>query len=117
VTCRLISRKCPKYGNATIENILQQLFYVVCAMPIARQRIAKHIPAEANARNNRRCIDRQRRGKQALSTIQVVFSVESAQSDCKRVEFQTWELWKNEKEYIGVQRRTTVIAAKRRLDV
>jgi hypothetical protein len=46
---------------------------VVRAMPIARQRVAKHIPAEANARNNTRSIARQRHGKQALSTIQAVF--------------------------------------------
>jgi hypothetical protein len=42
-------------------------------MPVARQRVAKHIPAEENARNNRTSIARQRRGKQALSTIQDVF--------------------------------------------
>jgi hypothetical protein len=41
--------------------------------PIAWQRVANHIPAEANARNNRKSIARKRRGKQALSTLQVVF--------------------------------------------
>jgi hypothetical protein len=46
---------------------------MVRSMRIAWQRVAKHIPAEANARNNRRSIARQRRGKQALSAIQVVF--------------------------------------------
>jgi hypothetical protein len=59
------------------------IFYVVLAMPFARQRVTKHIPAEADARKNRRYIARQRRGKQALSTIQVVFSVESVQSGHK----------------------------------
>jgi hypothetical protein len=33
---------------------------VVRVMPIARQRVAKHIPAEANARNNSTFIARQR---------------------------------------------------------
>jgi hypothetical protein len=42
-------------------------------MPVARQRVAIHIPSEANARNNRRYIARQRRGKQALSIIETVF--------------------------------------------
>jgi hypothetical protein len=39
-------------------------------MPIARQRVAKHIPAEANARNNRTFIARQRGGKRAFTTIE-----------------------------------------------
>jgi hypothetical protein len=42
-------------------------------MPIAKQRVAKYIPAEANTRKDRRSIARQRRGKWALSTIQAVF--------------------------------------------
>jgi hypothetical protein len=82
---------------------------VVRALTIARQRVAIHIPVEANAWNNRRSISRQRRGKQALSTIQTVFSVESVQNGHKRVEFRSWHLWKNEnensksiKEYNGV---------------
>jgi hypothetical protein len=33
-------------------------FFVVRTTPIARQRVAKHIPAEADARNNRRYITR-----------------------------------------------------------
>jgi hypothetical protein len=52
-------------------------------MPIARQRVDKHIPAEAKARNSRTYITRQLRGKQALSTIHAVFSVGSAQSGYK----------------------------------
>jgi hypothetical protein len=81
-------------------------------MPIARQRVAKHIPAEANARNSRRSIARQRRGKQVLSTIQAVLSVESVQNGYKRVEFLRRQSWKNEnenlrsiKEYNGVSLR------------
>jgi hypothetical protein len=45
-------------------------------MSIARQRVAKHIPAEANARNNMTSIARQLRGNQAFSTIQDVFSMD-----------------------------------------
>jgi hypothetical protein len=55
------------------KRIARIVSYVVRAMSIARQRAAKHIPTEANARNNGRSIARQWRGKQALSTIQVVF--------------------------------------------
>jgi hypothetical protein len=66
VTCRPISKQRPKYAHATI------VFCVVRTMPTARQRVAKHIPAEANAQNNR-FNARQRCGKQALSRIQAVF--------------------------------------------
>jgi hypothetical protein len=65
-------------------------------MPIFRQRLAKHIPAEANARNSRRFIARQRRVKQALPTVQAVFSVGPVQSGYKRVDFSSWKLCTNE---------------------
>jgi hypothetical protein len=88
VTCRPIFRQRPNYGQANIiKSIARSVFYVVRAMPIDRQRVAKHIPSEANARNNRTSIVRQRGGKQALSTIQAVFSVGSVQNGYKRVEF------------------------------
>jgi hypothetical protein len=64
---------------------------IVTCTPIARQRVAKHIPAEANARNSRTSIARQLRGKQALSTIQALFSVGSVQSGYKRVESRSWQ--------------------------
>jgi hypothetical protein len=38
--------------------------------PFARQRLGKHIPAEAYARNNRTSVARQRISKQAFSTIE-----------------------------------------------
>jgi hypothetical protein len=47
--------------------------------PIARQRLAEHIPAEANARNNTTSIARQRRGNHALSKVQAVFCVVRAE--------------------------------------
>jgi hypothetical protein len=78
MTCRPTSRQRPKYAHATTEKgIARRVFYVFRAMPIARQQVAKHIPAEANARNNKTPIARQRRGKQALTTIRAVFSVGS----------------------------------------
>jgi hypothetical protein len=58
------------------KGIATSVFCVVRSKPIARQRVAKHIPAESNARNNRTLIARQWRGKQALLTIQDVFSMD-----------------------------------------
>jgi hypothetical protein len=43
--------------------------------PIARKRLGKHIPAGANARNNRIFIARQRISKHASLTINAVFSM------------------------------------------
>jgi hypothetical protein len=79
----------------TILNLLHYLklyrnTYCTC-IPIARQRVAKHVTAEANAWNNRTFIARLRRGKQDLSIIQTVFSVGSVQIGYKRVEFRTWQ--------------------------
>jgi hypothetical protein len=67
-------------------------------MPIASQRVAKQIPTKANAWSNRGSIARLRRCKEALSTIQLVFSVGSVQSGYKRVKFPSSKLWKNENE-------------------
>jgi hypothetical protein len=53
--------------------------------PIARQRVGKHIPAGANARNNRTSIARQRISKHASITIETVFSAWSVQSGYKEV--------------------------------
>jgi hypothetical protein len=59
------------------KGIARSVFYVVRARPIARQRVAKHIPAEANAQNSRTYIARQRRGKHAFATIEeAVFSMD-----------------------------------------
>jgi hypothetical protein len=53
--------------------------------PIARQRLGKDIPAEANALNNRTYIARQRITKHASLTIEAVFSTCSVQSGYKEV--------------------------------
>jgi hypothetical protein len=50
--------------------------FVTC-LPIDRQRLGQHIPAQANARDNRTSIARQRRGKHASSTVWVMFPVGS----------------------------------------
>jgi hypothetical protein len=57
--------------------------YIVTCILIARQRLAKHIPAEANARNNRTSIARHGRGKQASSTTQAVSSLWSVPTGYK----------------------------------
>jgi hypothetical protein len=53
--------------------------------PIARQRLDKHIPAEANARDNRTSIVKQRINKHASLTIDAVFSALSERSGHKEV--------------------------------
>jgi hypothetical protein len=67
-----IARQRPNYTHNR-KDVARSVFYVVRAMSIARQRVAKHIPAETNAWKNRISIARQRPSKQALSTIQAVF--------------------------------------------
>jgi hypothetical protein len=56
---------------------------IVTCIPIARQRFGKHIRAEANARNSRTCIARQRISKHASLTVEAVFSAWSVQSGYK----------------------------------
>jgi hypothetical protein len=51
----------------------------VTCMPIARQRIGKHVPA-TRAQNSRASVATQRHDKQASSAIQALFSVRSVQS-------------------------------------
>jgi hypothetical protein len=71
----------PFLGNPEIRArnnrkcIARRVFYVARTMPIARQRFAKHTPAEAIVQNNGTYIVRQRCGKQALSTVHDVFSM------------------------------------------
>jgi hypothetical protein len=46
---------------------------IVTYRPIARQRLGKHIPAEANVRNNRTSSARKRISKHAYLTTESVF--------------------------------------------
>jgi hypothetical protein len=57
----------------------------VTCIPIARQRLGKHIPARANAHQYRTFIPRQRISKYASLTTEAVLSVGSVQSDYKEV--------------------------------
>jgi hypothetical protein len=85
VTCGSISRQSPKCVHATI------VFYLVSPMPIARQRVAKHVPAEAYHGAMRR----QFLGNGAVNTPtncwETVFSVGSVQSGYERAEFRSWQ--------------------------
>jgi hypothetical protein len=56
----------------------------VTCIPITRQRLGKHIPAGAKARESRTYIARQRCGIHASSTIQTVFCVWSVPRVIKR---------------------------------
>jgi hypothetical protein len=57
----------------------------VACIPIARQRLGKHIPAQANARKNGTFIARQRISKHASLTPEAVFSVGSVQRGYKEM--------------------------------
>jgi hypothetical protein len=61
------------------------IIYIATYGPIARQRLGKHIPAQAYARNNRTYIARQRTSQHASLTIEAVFSVGSMELDYKEV--------------------------------
>jgi hypothetical protein len=74
---------------------------------MTRQRVAKHIPAEANVRNNRASIASQRRDKHALWTIHAVFSVGFVNSGYKGVEFWSWQLFQLSVQLWSVNQRTT----------
>jgi hypothetical protein len=52
-------------------------------IPIARQRLSKHIPAEAYERNNRTSISRLRISKHASLTLEAAFPAWSVQSGYK----------------------------------
>jgi hypothetical protein len=55
----------------------------VTCISIARQRLGKHIPAEANASNNSTSIARQRISKHTSLTVEAVISAWSMQSAYK----------------------------------
>jgi hypothetical protein len=58
---------------------------IVKCIPIARWRVGKHIPAEANARNNRTSVARERSSKHVSLTIEDgVFGEVSCPEDIRR---------------------------------
>jgi hypothetical protein len=74
---------------------------IVTYRSIARQRLGKHIPTEAYARNNGAPIVRQRISKQAFSTIETEFSARPVPRGCKAtkkivlVVIENWvEFWR-----------------------
>jgi hypothetical protein len=83
-TCETSSAACRKYKLVNRGNIILWL-NIVTRIPVAGQRLGKHIPAEANARNNRTPIARQRISKHASLSIETVFSARSVQSGYKEV--------------------------------
>jgi hypothetical protein len=54
-------------------------------IPIARQRLGKHIPAQAYVRNSRTSIARQMTNRHSSLTVEVVFSAWSVQSGYKEM--------------------------------
>jgi hypothetical protein len=60
-------------------------FHIVTCRPIDRQRLSKHIPAQASARTNRTSTGRQRTSQHASLTIEAVFSAWSVQRGYKEV--------------------------------
>jgi hypothetical protein len=65
--------------------VVRTLEHTVTCIPIARQRLGKHIPAETNKRNNRTSIARQWISKHASLRTEAVFSAWSVQSGYKEV--------------------------------
>jgi hypothetical protein len=63
-------RICGDLPPSDIDSGQFTSFYIVMCILITRQRLAKHISAEANARNNRTFIATQRLSKQACLTIE-----------------------------------------------
>jgi hypothetical protein len=59
--------------------------HIVTCIPTARQRLSKHIPAEANTPKNKTSIARQRINKHVSLKLEAVFSVRSVQSGYKEV--------------------------------
>jgi hypothetical protein len=83
-------KKCIKTLRRPLRTLMRKLKdNTVTCIPIAKQRVCKHIPAEANACNNRASIPRQRTSKHASLTKEAVFSASSVQSGNK--EGFSWE--------------------------
>jgi hypothetical protein len=67
--------------NSTLNNPNSDLQHHV----VTWQRLGKHIPAEANARNNRKFITKQRISKHASLTLETMFSAWSVRSGYEEV--------------------------------
>jgi hypothetical protein len=71
-------------------ELVTEQHFVACII-IARQRLGKHIPAEAISFNNRTSVARQRSSKYTSLTIEAVFAVGSVHSGYKEVFGRTEE--------------------------
>jgi hypothetical protein len=71
----LHSHRHVKLNSYLIYIYLPSLIYlhIVTCIPTARQRLGKHIPAQANSLNNRTSIARQRISKHTSLIIEAVF--------------------------------------------
>jgi hypothetical protein len=86
--CGLSPCFCPVRHNMTLG------YNIVTCILFARQRLAKHIPAEVNARNNRTSVARQRRDKHASSTIHAVFPLEPVPMGYKWTQSEDAPVWR-----------------------
>jgi hypothetical protein len=84
-TCFKIKKVC--ILSTYLNYLLRMIFTIsiVTCISIARQRLGKNIPAQANSRNNRTYIARQRISKNTSITIEDVFSAWFVQSGYKEV--------------------------------
>jgi hypothetical protein len=80
-------QQCPELYYALIgkDGRPIHLYITVLCIPIARQRLGKHIPAQANSINNMTFIASHRISKHASVTVEAVFTAGSLQSDYKEV--------------------------------
>jgi hypothetical protein len=105
--------------------IRKLLYYIVTYIPIARQRLDKHIPAETYAQNNRTSIARQRNNKEAFSTIRRLCfrrdpcrAVIKGQRRSFELVVENWvEFWRWQLKVIEKKLQETNYAVKRSLHV
>jgi hypothetical protein len=104
----------PLYLDIAVTSSSLYAFFIskqniVTCIPIARQRLGKHIPVEAYARNNSTSIAKQRVSKQAFSTIEgqcflrgpCRWVIRGQRRSFERVVVENWAefwRWKNRQE-------------------
>jgi hypothetical protein len=88
LNCLLFSAFKPPSGVShivTLSDFLTTEIHAVTCIPIARQRLGKHIPSQANARNSRTSIAMQWFSKHTSLITEAVFSAWSVQGGYKEV--------------------------------
>jgi hypothetical protein len=76
---------CLKYKRRVLHLQACKNIHILACIPVAVQRLGKHIPAEANAPNNWTSTATQQICKHASLTLVAVFSEWSVQSGYKEV--------------------------------